>query len=144
MSIQFAVLIPRICLCCKRDHHHAPELRNFQPLGEAAMICKDCLLRPQYALVTKTDAMRQFGLTEIELAKLSFFTKTTAKGYKMKLYLESQLKTLVGKRDGDSSNSASICLSDATGGRECICSPSCLLRTLKCPCVSISVHPHAD
>lgn len=112
MSIQFALLIPRICICCKRDHHHAPDLRNFQPLGEAAMMCKDCLQRPQYALVSKSDATTRYGVSEIELAELSFFTKTTAKGFKMKLFLESQLRALVSKRD-----SSQCCGSGGTASR---------------------------
>ena len=42
--IQFALLIPRVCISCKRDHNHAPDLRNFQPLGEAAMLVVLCAL----------------------------------------------------------------------------------------------------
>ena len=59
-----------------------------------ALQCRDCLKRPQYAMVTKTEALKR-GFGEAELAGLQFFSKTSARNFKMKLYLESQLADLV-------------------------------------------------
>ena len=51
-------------------------------------------------MVTKTDALKRFGVTEKDLSELDFFAKTSGRNFKMKLYLESQLVALVAQRDG--------------------------------------------
>ena len=48
-------------------------------------------------MVTKTEALKR-GFGEAELAGLQFFSKTSARNFKMKLYLESQLADLVAAR----------------------------------------------
>ena len=50
---------------------------------------------PRYATVTKTDAMKRFGVSEMQLDELSFFSKTSGQKFKMKLYLQSQLEVRV-------------------------------------------------
>ena len=61
--------------------------------------CRDCMMRPRYAMVTKNDANKKYGLHDKELDSLSFFSKKSGRNFTMKLYLKSQVEELVAARE---------------------------------------------
>ena len=89
-GIQFAVLRPRSCVSCKRKD--PPELAGFPPLGEHALLCRDCCRRPEYELITKTDALNKFKLMDHDLKDLAFVKRMNKGRFFMKLFLLSQVK----------------------------------------------------
>ena len=70
--------------------------------------------------MTKTEALTRFGVHEGELAGLQFFSKTSARNFQMKLYLESQLAGLMTARGNDGggrrSHDSGIASGGASGG----------------------------
>ena len=214
-TIQFALLIPRVCHCCKRDDHHAPNLVLFQPLGEGKMLvcshlgfeCCEIVHNVSYSWLRACDklgplradiigiafenvppiyvnmclfsdkctcpipvpwlheatsvchgdenrcdqALRRdrsiyspdkssFAISntiiyhhikrwnlricaQIELDELRFFSKTSGKNFRMKLYLEHQLGAVVAARDADR---RTVNKRDIVEGGE-YCNPSMIL-----------------
>ncbi len=66
--------------------------------------------------MTKTEALKRFGVHEGELAGLEFFSKTSARNFQMKLYLESQLAGLVAARGTGGGGRSSHDSRGASGG----------------------------
>ena len=66
-------------------------------------------------MVTKTDAKKRFGVSDADLESLKFFSKTSSQKFVMKLYLVSQLESLVAARSGNGSKESG---NDPTDGVE--------------------------
>jgi hypothetical protein len=99
--VEFSTLVERKCFHCKRIY--APGLSLFPPLGPCASLCRDCGKLQEFTLVTKTEAMKTYVLTDRDLqaANLMHVSRPNKHGkYPMKLFLVRQLEAAALNKHG--------------------------------------------
>jgi hypothetical protein len=102
VPLEFSTLVEKKCFSCKRST--APGLVLFPPLGLSACLCRDCGKRQEFSLITKTDALKTYVLTDrdLEAANLMYVSKPNKRGkYPMKLFLDKQVQALAITKHGN-------------------------------------------
>ena len=100
LPIEFSVLVEKKCWRCKRTK--APDLDLFPPLGLYACLCRDCAQLPEFALITKSEALQSFILRDSDLeANLQYLCRTNKRGkHPIKLFLKRQVQELASNKHG--------------------------------------------